>query len=74
MTGRGTCEKCGKEVALYLPAGGDGSLLLTRRHRAGHRLPGQRGEKSACPGSYRAPDLTRELTSGFAASATGAPK
>lgn len=44
---RGTCTVCGRDVACQPPKGGDGSLLLTRRHF--------NADNERCPGSRTAP-------------------
>lgn len=44
---RGTCATCGRDVACQPPKGGDGSLLLTRRHF--------NADNERCPGSRTTP-------------------
>jgi hypothetical protein len=48
---RGTCAECGRDVAAYVPAGGDGSLYLARAHG----IPGTEYPyyKSRCEGTRR---------------------
>lgn len=48
------CAHCGEKIGVYVPKGGDGSLVVVRRHNV--------RKAQRCPGSNREPSTYRNET------------